>query len=308
MTSGEIHKLSINRVGRVDHREFPTLRISDSPEFSIEAQKHRRLDDRLPVAYDVPKLDRILDTKLEQRPAALSVDEKRELMGRLLARLAHEIRNPLSSLDIHVQLLQEDLDNLASGKADRTTSRFDIIHGELHRLKKIVENFLRLAGPSVVDLEAIEVPTLVKHVCSLLGPEAAARRIILRSQLNEPLPRVSADPVRLTQVLLNLVINGLQAVKESGTVEVEVSGTATELLLVVKDTGPGIPVDQLNDIFDPFFTTKAEGSGLGLWIAQQIVNAHGGTLSAGNLPGGGATFTVCLPIQPGETVVVPLSD
>ena len=105
----------------------------------------------------------------------LAAAEKRDLLARLLARLAHEIRNPLSSLDIHVQLLEEDLGALAPQMREQLTARLEIIHGELHRLESIVEHFLGLAGPSALDLEPVEIPKIVTHVCELLRPEAAAR-------------------------------------------------------------------------------------------------------------------------------------
>jgi two-component system sensor histidine kinase HydH len=229
----------------------------------------------------------------EQAAAA----EKRDLLARLLGRLAHEIRNPLSSLDIHVQLLEEDLGALAPQVREQLRARLDVIQGELHRLESIVESFLRLTGPSALDLERVEVAKLVTHVCELLRPEAAAREIEILSRVEEGMPEVMADPVRLTQALLNLVINAVQAVERKGRLEVGASVTGETLTLSVSDTGPGIPQEKLASIFDPYFTTKTEGSGLGLWIAQQIVTAHGGGIKAQNGPGGGAILTMTLPLR-----------
>jgi two-component system sensor histidine kinase HydH len=107
-----------------------------------------------------------------------------------------------------------------------------------------------------------------------------------------------ADPVRLSQVLLNLVINALQAVEQNGLIEVRTQASESSLLVEVSDSGPGIPPEKLASIFDPYFTTKPEGSGLGLWIAQQIVVAHGGTLQATNAPTRGAVFALQLPLNP----------
>jgi two-component system sensor histidine kinase HydH len=226
------------------------------------------------------------------------VAEKRDLLERLLARLAHEIRNPLSSLDIHVQLLEEDLGALAPGTREQLAPRLEVIHGELHRLESIVDHFLRLAGPSALDLEPVEIFKVVKHVCELLRPEAAAREIEIAARLDEtPLPAVPADPVRLTQALLNLVINAVQAVGRKGRIEVSVALSADSVAIKVQDSGPGIPPDKLAAIFDPYFTTKPEGSGLGLWIAQQIVTAHGGSIQAQNAAGGGAVFAMVLPLK-----------
>jgi len=227
----------------------------------------------------------------------LAAAEKRDLLARLLGRLAHEIRNPLSSLDIHVQLLEEDLASLAPQVCERLAPRLEIIHGELHRLEAIVKRFLRLAGPAGVDLEPVEIPRILSHVCELLRPEAAARGIEISTQVDDSLPRVMADPVRLTQALLNLVINAIQAVERQGRVEVSAVMAESMVCVAVSDNGPGIPPEKLASIFDPYFTTKAEGSGLGLWIAQQIVTAHGGSLQAQNGSAGGAALTMRLPLR-----------
>jgi two-component system sensor histidine kinase HydH len=227
-----------------------------------------------------------------------SASEKRDLLERLLARLAHEIRNPLSSLDIHVQLLEEDVAALSPEVRSPLISRLEIIHGELHRLEAVVDHFVRLAGPSAVDLEPVEAARLVAHVCELLRPEAAARKIEICTLVQEPLPFLMADPVRLTQAVMNLVINAMQAVECGGRIEVNVGLAEPWLTISIRDDGQGIPAEKLGSIFDPYFTTKSEGSGLGLWIAQQIVTAHGGSLKAQNVAEGGAVFTILLPLKP----------
>jgi two-component system sensor histidine kinase HydH len=248
-------------------------------------------------------VESILAKAMGQDVSQLAAAEKRDLLGGLLGRLAHEVRNPLSSLDIHVQLLEEDLASLAPQVRERLAPRLDIIHGELHRLEGIVERFLRLAGPAGVDLEPVEMRKILTHVCELLRPEAAAREIDISTQVDDSLPPVMADPVRLTQALLNVVINAIQAVERKGRVEVSGSVADGWVSVAVSDNGPGIPTEKLASIFDPYFTTKTEGSGLGLWIAQQIVTAHGGSLEAQNRPSGGAVLTMRLPlIREGTTV------
>ncbi len=242
-------------------------------------------------------METILASALGQDPTVSSVAEKRDLLERLLARLAHEIRNPLSSLDIHVQLLDEDLGGSAPQLREHLAPRLEIIRGELHRLESIVDHFLRLAGPAALDLERVDLPRLANHVCELLRPEAAARAIELKNEMPPELPQVVADPVRLTQALLNLVINALQAVDRQGCIQLSAGLAGEAVVLTVRDNGPGIPPEKLASIFDPYFTTKPEGSGLGLWIAQQIVTAHGGSLQAQNHAAGGAVFTVVLPLK-----------
>ncbi len=249
-------------------------------------------------------MDRILAKALGEDVTGLAAEEKQRLLSRLLARLAHEIRNPLSSLDIHVQLLEEDLAQAAPQMEEKTASRFEVIRGELHRLENIVKHFLSLAGPSALNLHPVEVPKIVGHVCELLRPEAAARNIAIVMKVPGPVPPLSADPVQLTQALVNLVINAIQAVEGRGQVEliVHTDEQAGSLAIEIHDTGPGIPAEKQSAIFEPFFTTKPEGSGLGLWIVQQIITAHGGAVRAANAPGGGAVFTVHLPLRGKETV------
>lgn len=232
-----------------------------------------------------------------QDVSQLAAAEKRDLLARLLGRLAHEVRNPLSSLDIHVQLLEEDLAALAPQMREQLTPRLAIIHGELHRLEGIVERFLRLAGPAGVDLEPVEIRKILAHVCELLRPEAAAREIDISSHTEDALPPVMADPIRLTQALLNVLINAIQAVDRKGRVEVNASVADGWVCVAVSDNGPGIAPERLALIFDPYFTTKTEGNGLGLWIAQQIATAHGGSLQAQNRESGGAVLTIRLPLR-----------
>ena len=241
-------------------------------------------------------MEKILAQALGQDVTQLPATEKRDLLARLLKRLAHEIRNPLSSLDVHFQLLEEDLSTLSPSARTQFAPRLGIIHGELHRLESIVERFLKLAGPAALELESLDIKIIVTHVCELLRPEAAARKVELMAEVEPDLPPIQVDSVRLTQALLNIIINGIQAISGQGLIKVSAAKSGEMLLLCVQDTGPGIPEGELGDIFDPYFTTKAEGSGLGLWIAQQIAVAHGGDLRAGNAPGGGAILTLTLPL------------
>lgn len=225
------------------------------------------------------------------------VPENRDLVARLLKRLAHEIRNPLSSLDVQFQLLEEDLGALAPAVRPPLGPRLGIIRGELQRLDSIVERFMKLAGPSALELAPVQLNDLVTHVCELLRPEASRRHADIHTTKAPDLPLVLADSVRLTQALLNILINGLQAISGGGQVKVSTGQTGEHLWLRVQDTGPGIPPGELGEIFDPYFTTKPEGNGLGLWIAQQIAVAHGGDVHAENAPGGGAVFVLTLPLR-----------
>ena len=244
-------------------------------------------------------MDKILADTLGSEATPPAANEKQLLLSRLLARLAHEIRNPLSSLGIHVQLLEEDLAQATPRLRAQAAGRFEIIRGELHRLENLMRQFLSLAAPSSVDLQPVDLVEVVRYVGDLLRPEAAARGIALALDVPADLPMLSADSAQLKQALVNLIINAIQAVERKGRVEVSAVKSIPDnvLLLRVQDNGPGIAAEKLADIFDPYFTTKPEGNGLGLWIAQQIAVAHGGTLNAANAQAGGAILTLALPLQ-----------
>jgi len=232
-----------------------------------------------------------------QDATQLVTEEKRLLLSRLLARLAHEVRNPLSSLDIHVQLLQEDLARAEPQTWDKTRGRLETIRGELHRLEDIVESFLRLAGPSPPELMPVGIAHILEHVCDLLRPEASARQIQIELRIEQDVPPLLADAGQLTQALLNLALNALQAVERQGRIEIHARRDTGDFLTIeVCDSGPGVPSENQAAIFDPYFTTKEDGTGLGLWIARQIAVAHGGAIKVANGPAGGAIFSLLLPL------------
>jgi two-component system sensor histidine kinase HydH len=236
---------------------------------------------------------------LGQDASQLAVTERQQLLSRMLSQLAHEIRNPLGSLDVHVQLLEEDLGRLSPPISSHISGRLTVIRTELHRLDGVVRQFLSLTRPSAVNVQLIDIEETLHQVRSLLGAEASARSIDLVTTIPDGLPPLSADSGQLIQAVVNLVINAIQAVERNGRVEIEarLEESPAWLCIDVRDTGPGVELSKGATIFEPFFTTKAEGSGLGLWIVRQIASAHGGTISAINLPAGGASFTLRLPLS-----------
>lgn len=236
---------------------------------------------------------------LDSDGALTAAAERQSVAGRLLARLAHEIRNPLSSMDVHVQLLEEDFQRLPPQVRVKAAGRLEVIRAELHRLETIVRSYLSLAGPLACDPEELSVREVVQHVVRLLRPEARTRGISLTERMTGELPVVRADRTQLTQAVMNLTINALQASGSGGRVEWTAVVEDGALWLRVADTGPGVPEDRQGLIFEPFYTTKAEGSGLGLWIVQQIMAAHGGVVRVANAPVRGAVFSLRLPVVRG---------
>ena len=225
-------------------------------------------------------------------------------LGQMAAGLAHEIRNPLGSIKGAAQYLQPIGNQL--GQHDGGTKEFlDIIVEEVNRLNKIVSQFLDYARPYRGDQTPLDVNDVVKKTLHLIEKEEGAQRVEILTNLVEGLPVVRADAEQLRQVFLNLAINAVQAMPSGGRLQVSTSlrrstrrGAAAAFLEVrFRDTGTGIPVNDVRNLFIPFFTTKDKGTGLGLPISQRIIENHGGTIEVRSQVGAGATFTVLLPIE-----------
>ncbi len=212
-------------------------------------------------------------------------------LGELSAGLAHEIRNPLGAVEGAVQILQRPL------LPESTREEFSrLAQTEIDRLKGLVTNFLEFARPQPPRRVPIEPGALLDSVCKLATEMAKMAKVQIRVEGSNELPTVSVDAEQIKQVLLNLVINAIQAMPSGGEVVLRAVRRAGSIALDVEDQGVGIPAENLERIFNPFFTTRAGGTGLGLSIAYQIVNQHGGHISAQPNPGGGMTFSVALPI------------
>ena len=177
-----------------------------------------------------------------------------------------------------------------------------LVKDEIRRLDHILEDFLQFARPREFVARAVDVATVVNRVLDLLGGEAERRGIRLERDL-AAVPEVAGDDERLRQVLVNLGLNALEAVKDGGLVRVSSRlaaspGPEPAVEVLVDDDGPGVPPEARDRIFEPFFTTKAKGSGLGLSIVHAIVTQHAGRLRVEASPQGGARFVVSLPVRP----------
>jgi len=211
---------------------------------------------------------------------AMASAERLAGLGSIAAAVAHEIRNPLSALDIHAQLLEEDAPDGSEAR-----KRVGIIRSETHRLNLIVENFIRFARHTALDTRPTQMAEHLENVMHLIDSEAGDRNITIdHSALRRDLPLVMADPNHLEQAFLNIVLNALQSMPGGGRLTLASRLHADYVECVISNTGPEIPAEVCDRIFELFFTTKEDGSGLGLPIAQKIITQHKGYITVKSDP------------------------
>jgi len=228
------------------------------------------------------------------RRAAMA--EKLAAVGTMTAGLSHEIRNPLNAAALQLTVLERRVGKLPAGEQAPLLQPLHLVRDEIRRLDHILEDFLQFARPREFYPKPVDVAPVLDRVLTLLGGPAEKRHVqVLRDF--EPVPPVAGDEERLQQVVMNLGLNALDAVREGGWVRVSCrTGDDPEIVeILVDDSGVGVPGDIRERIFEPFFTTKAEGSGLGLPIVHAIVTQPGGTITVEDAPEGGARFALRVP-------------
>jgi len=230
---------------------------------------------------------------LEKRAADA---EALSAMARLALNLAHEIRNPLNAAVLQLHLLGRHVDKLPVDEESRSLLRgkAQIVGDEIGRLSRLLTEFLDLARPRGVVRELVHLGKLVNEVLDLEQGSAAARGVQIESELASDCVLVG-DAEKLKQVVLNLVLNALEAMRDGGVLRARVACEGEHVCLTVEDTGVGIEAPVLAQVFDPFFTTKEAGTGLGLSIVRKIVDQHRGELRIESQPGFGTQATVVLP-------------
>jgi signal transduction histidine kinase len=239
--------------------------------------------------------------ELNEAQARIIQSEKLAVVGTFASGLAHEVRNPLNSIALQLSVLDRRVAPLPARVAGEIKELVGVIREEVKRLDNLVGDFLQFSRSNRVQFRPTALDALVDEVIRLLRPEARASGVSLRRQrMGEAIPDMRVDPEKMKQVVINLVQNAIEAMPEGGVATVESGLLDGRAVLVVRDSGPGLPEGL--DVFQLFVTTKAHGTGLGLSIAQQIVLEHGGEIAAASEPGKGATFTVSLPIERPEEV------
>ena len=217
------------------------------------------------------------------------------LLGRLAAGVSHEIRNPLSAIFLYVDVLEEELRQPSPESAAELTQALTEIKTQLARLDDLLQDYLSLARVATIEQTPQDLGVAMQAWVQEWQPLAAPHGVRLGLEGMEHLGPVTFHASTLRRAVLNLVQNAIDAMPQGGLLTLRGQGMATQVQLQVCDTGGGIPAEQIPHIFEPLYTTKQEGTGLGLYIMQEIVAAHGGKVTVESVVGQGTTFTLTLP-------------
>jgi len=232
--------------------------------------------------------------------------ERLEELSKLTGGLAHEIKNPLSTIQVNLKLIGEDLDrpeyrksasNAADQGAGRAIRKISVVQKETDRLEQILDGFLRYIGRDEVRAAAVDINELIGDMVDFFSPQAHTHSITVRQSLhNTPLIcKIDAD--MLKQAILNLFINAQQAMGQNGELMIRTEQEKDQAVISISDTGSGIAPDKLSHIFDAYYSTRPQGSGLGLPTAKKIIEANSGSIAARSDVGKGTSFTIKLPLH-----------
>ncbi len=239
--------------------------------------------------------ERMVDAVAKAQSRAVA-NERLAAIGKMAAHVTHEIRNPLSSIGLNIEMLEEEL--AGSGVPAEAKSLLGAITREVQRLEHLSEEYLRVARLPQPRMEADDLAATVRDIVAFAKPEMDRASCQLSLDVASSVPPALFDEGQIRQALLNVLRNAREAMPDGGKIDVYVRAEGLGVVAGVDDRGTGIPEEIRARVFDPFFSTKGEGTGLGLAITRQIVEAHGGTLVCEPREGGGTSFRIVLPIAP----------
>lgn len=257
-------------------------------------------DDKRPAGVILQAQDVSEWVGLERR---VRIAEKLAALHTLSAGVAHELRNPLSAMDLNLHLLEEELKE--TGASAATAARYlGVVNAECRRLSGILDNFMKFARPGSIGLHEVDVKTLIDYIMTLMRFEAEERGIRLERVMDEQVLPVLGDATQIGQVLVNIIVNAFHAMPNGGHCRISAMQREAEgkrwIEITVKDSGIGFTTEQLSHLFEPFYTTKSSGTGLGLAIAYRIMQDHSGTIQVASAPGSGTTVVARFPATIGQ--------
>jgi len=219
-------------------------------------------------------------------------------IAQLAGGLAHEIKNPLSTIRLNIELLAEDLEEIDSPQARRVFRKIDVVKRECKRLEELLNGFLNFACAHRLDLQPGDANRAIREVIGLFRPQAIESNIEVIEYLASDLPSVLLDPRSFHRALFNLVLNAQQAMPDGGELVIRTRSGGNEIAIDLIDTGCGMDAETLEHLFEAFFSTKKGGSGLGLATVSKIIEAHNGRIVVMSEPNYGTQFTIILPSLP----------
>jgi signal transduction histidine kinase len=242
-----------------------------------------------------------------KRSQLLELSRRVTALGRLTAGVAHEVKNPLNAMTIHLELLKQKL--AAGAAAGSTASHVEIIGREIRRLDDVVQGFLKFARPEELTLQPLAPAALIDEVLKTLAVEADVTGVTIESTVADDVPNIEADSGIMRQALLNLAKNAVQAMPSGGKLTMAATATRDGRVEIrVSDTGVGIPPENLAKIFDLYFTTKESGTGIGLSLVYRTIQLHNGDIDVESTPGVGTTFVIKMPrAGTGSSSSIPLT-
>jgi two-component system, sporulation sensor kinase E len=221
--------------------------------------------------------------------------ERLNALTLLAAGVAHEIGNPLNSLNIHLQLIEREARKLDGAKRGELEESVEVARTEVNRLDSIISQFLRAIRPTRPQLKPENINSIVEEAVRFLAPEIKDRDIVVEQELRSDLPLLELDRDQMKQAFYNVIKNSFEAIKSRGILRIRTDIDDSHVTVRFTDSGGGISPDNLSRVFEPYFTTKTSGTGLGLLIVRRIVREHGGELSIESSEGKGLTVTIRLP-------------
>ncbi len=234
--------------------------------------------------------------KMKEMEDRIQLAERLSSLGHLAAGVAHEIRNPLNAMGMGLQRLRREFLPQEESKKEEYLSFTDLILKEVRRVNEIIEQFLTLSRPFQLNLKTSSLQDLLRNLITLFEEEASSQGISLQTGMRDELSLIKMDSEKLTQALINIMKNGMQAMEQGGILRIETYPFKDRVDVVISDSGFGIPPDQMEKIFNYYYTTKEKGVGLGLPIAHRIIEAHGGQLKVESKVGSGTKVTISLPV------------
>ena len=234
--------------------------------------------------------------RMKEMEDRIQLAERLSTLGHLASGVAHEIRNPLNAMGMGLQRLKREFLPQDESKREEYISFMELILKEIRRVNEIIEQFLTLSRPFQLNLRESSLQDLLKNLVTLFQEEASSLRITLQAKIPTDLPLIKMDPERLTQAFINIMKNGMEAMDQGGTLHIKIKSIKEGVEVIISDSGPGIPPEQMEKIFNYYYTTKEKGVGLGLPIAHRIIEAHRGQLKIESRVGSGTEVTVTLPV------------